>query len=53
MNLVALLVLPAVLSLAGNDGARAAITVAAGAVLLGAVIFSKRQGSALDDEPAA
>ena len=52
MNLVALLVLPAVFSLADNDAARAIITVVAAAVLIGAVVFSKGQGSAIADEPA-
>ena len=52
MNLVSLLVLPAVFSLADNDAARAIITVVAAAVLIGAVVFSKGQGSAIADEPA-
>ena len=53
MNLVALLVLPAVFTLADNDAARAIITVAASAVLLGAVLFSKRQGGDITEETAA
>ena len=50
MNLVALLVLPAVFSLSDNDAARAIITVGAAAILIAAVIFSKRQGSDITDE---
>ena len=53
MNLVALLVLPAVFSLADYDAARALITVGAVVVILGSVLFTKRQGSAMTDEPAS
>ena len=43
MNLVSLLVLPAIISLQDNDGARFSIAAAALAVLIGAVIFSSRK----------
>jgi K(+)-stimulated pyrophosphate-energized sodium pump len=43
MNLVSLLVLPAVLSLEDNDGARFAIAAACLVVLLGSIAFSKRK----------
>ncbi|MGV3758229.1 MAG: sodium-translocating pyrophosphatase [Actinomycetota bacterium] len=45
MNLVALLILPAVINLQDDDGARYAIAGAALVVLLGAIAFSKRSGS--------
>ncbi len=44
MNLVSLLILPAVLSMADN-GARYVVAGAAVVVLIGAVLFSKRSGS--------
>ncbi|MCU1430103.1 MAG: sodium-translocating pyrophosphatase [Actinomycetia bacterium] len=57
MNLVSLLILPAVISLQDNDGARYAIAAAALVVLLGAILFSKRSGATLQtsalDAPAA
>ncbi|MEZ5383734.1 MAG: sodium-translocating pyrophosphatase [Microthrixaceae bacterium] len=53
MNLVALLVLPAVFVLADNDAARALITIGAVVVILGSVVFTKRQGSVMAEEPAA
>ncbi len=43
MNLVSLLILPAVISLRDNDGARLAIAGAALIVLVGAIAFSKRK----------
>ncbi|MEA3054951.1 MAG: K(+)-stimulated pyrophosphate-energized sodium pump, partial [Actinomycetota bacterium] len=54
MNLVSLLVLPAVINLQDNDGARFAIAGAALVVLIGAVLFSKRDtaGIAGDLAPA-
>jgi len=55
MNLVSLLILPAVINLEDNDAARFAIAGIALVVLLGAIAFSKRSGS-LDmgaDAPAA
>jgi K(+)-stimulated pyrophosphate-energized sodium pump len=48
MNLVALLILPAIISLRDNNGARYAIAGAALVVLLGAIAFSKRSTSAVD-----
>jgi K(+)-stimulated pyrophosphate-energized sodium pump len=47
MNLVSLLILPAVINLQDNDGARYAIAAVALVVLLGAILFSKRSGSTL------
>jgi len=43
MNLVSLLVLPAILSLEDNDGARLAIAAVCLVVLLGSIAFSKRK----------
>jgi K(+)-stimulated pyrophosphate-energized sodium pump len=43
MNLVSLLLLPAVINLEDNDGARYTIAAAALVVLLGAIAFSKRK----------
>jgi K(+)-stimulated pyrophosphate-energized sodium pump len=51
MNLVSLLVLPAVISLQDNDGARYAIAGAALVVLLAAIAFSKRDAGTLTGEP--
>ena len=48
MNLVSLLILPAVINLEDNDFARYVIALAALIVLIGAIIFSKRGGSALE-----
>src|SRR5436853_711375 len=48
MNLVSLLILPAVISLRDNNGARYAIAAAALVVLTGAVALSKRKGEAMD-----
>ncbi|MEN9647013.1 MAG: hypothetical protein RL238_3682 [Actinomycetota bacterium] len=47
MNLVSLLVLPAIISLQDNDGARYAISAAALVVLIGAVVFSSRKKSSI------
>jgi K(+)-stimulated pyrophosphate-energized sodium pump len=47
MNLISLLILPAVISLKDNDAARWAVAVGALVVILGSVVFSKRQPSAL------
>jgi K(+)-stimulated pyrophosphate-energized sodium pump len=55
MNLVSLLILPAVIHLRNNDGARFAIAGLALLVLIGAVAFSKRRTGGiadLSDEPA-
>ena len=43
MNLVSLLILPAIISLQDNDGARFSIAAAALVVLIGAIIFTSRQ----------
>ena len=58
MNLVSLLILPAIISLRDNDGARYVIASAALVILIGAVTFSSRQrstmGADLEDKlPAA
>jgi K(+)-stimulated pyrophosphate-energized sodium pump len=55
MNLVSLLLLPAIISLQDNDGVRFAIAGAALVVLLGAIAFSKRAsaGFAGEAQPAA
>jgi K(+)-stimulated pyrophosphate-energized sodium pump len=47
MNLVSLLILPAVISLRHNNGARYTIAGAALIVLIGAVAFSKRKGESM------
>ena len=47
MNLISLLILPAVISLRHNSGARFGIAGAALIVLLGAILFSKRSGATL------
>ena len=44
MNLVSLLILPAIINLQDNDGARFAIAGVALVVLIGAIAFSKRKG---------
>jgi K(+)-stimulated pyrophosphate-energized sodium pump len=49
MNLVSLLILPAIISLRNNDGARFSIAAAALAVLIGAIIFSSRKVTAISD----
>ena len=43
MNLVSLLILPAVINLQDNDGARFAVAAVALVVLIGAIAFSKRK----------
>jgi K(+)-stimulated pyrophosphate-energized sodium pump len=47
MNLVSLLILPAIISLQDNDGARFAIAAGALAVLIGAIVYSSRQKSTI------
>ena len=47
MNLVSLLILPAIISLEDNDGARYSIAAGALVVLIGAVIFSNRKSSSI------
>jgi K(+)-stimulated pyrophosphate-energized sodium pump len=51
MNLISLLILPAVITLRHNTGARFGIAGAATVVLLGAILFSKRSGATLSSEP--
>jgi len=51
MNLVSLLILPAVISLRNDDGLRYTIAGVALVVLLGAIAFSKRATSAMDEPP--
>jgi K(+)-stimulated pyrophosphate-energized sodium pump len=51
MNLISLLILPAVISLRHNSGARFGIAGAALIVLLGAILFSKRSGATLEASP--
>jgi K(+)-stimulated pyrophosphate-energized sodium pump len=53
MNLVSLLMLPAVISLRNNDPARYTIAGLALLVLAGAIAFSKRKTVAMDEAPAA
>jgi len=55
MNLVSLLILPAIIGLKDNDGARFSIAAAALVVLIGALTFSARQKTSLgaDTTPAA
>ena len=48
MNLVSLLILPAIINLQDNDGARFAIAGVALVVLIGAIAFSKRKAEAMD-----
>ena len=50
MNLISLLILPAVINLQDNDGARFAIAGVALVVLAGSIMFSKRKGEAMDAE---
>ncbi len=50
MNLISLLILPAVIELEDKDGARFAIAIVSGIILIGAILFSKRStGSMMDD----
>ena len=50
MNLVSLLILPAVISLQNDDGPRYAIVGVSLLVLIGAVMFSKRKGGGFAEE---
>jgi K(+)-stimulated pyrophosphate-energized sodium pump len=52
MNLVSLLILPAVINLQDNDAARYAVALVALLVLIGAIAFSKRRAAPMD-EPTA
>ncbi|MGZ4712207.1 MAG: sodium-translocating pyrophosphatase [Acidimicrobiia bacterium] len=49
MNLVSLLILPAIISLR-NDDVRYLIAIAAAVVLIGAVLFSKRKGPSIGED---
>jgi len=51
MNLVSLLILPAIISLR-NDDVRYVIAVAATIVLLGAILYSKREGATIGGDTA-
>ena len=53
MNLVSLLMLPAIIKLQDNNGARYSIAAAAIVVLGVAIAFSKRKGESMDAEPPA
>ncbi|MFN0090196.1 MAG: sodium/proton-translocating pyrophosphatase, partial [Acidimicrobiales bacterium] len=53
MNLVSLLILPAVINLKDNDGARFAISGVSLVVLIGAIAFSKRRSEGVGGEAAA
>jgi K(+)-stimulated pyrophosphate-energized sodium pump len=53
MNLISLLILPAVISLRDNDGARFSIAGVALVVLIGAIAFSKRSGMGMTASPEA
>jgi len=48
MNLVALLILPAVINLQDNDGARYAIAGVSLLILIGAILFSKRDTAGIE-----
>jgi len=47
------LILPAIISLRDNDGARFSIAAAALVVLIGAIVFSSRQPSGMTAESTA
>ncbi len=54
MNLVSLLILPAIINLQDNDGARFAIAAAALVILVGAIVFTSRKTTSFAvDLPAA
>ena len=53
MNLVSLLILPAIITLRDNDGARYSIAAAALVVLIGAVAFSARKRGGIEASAAA
>ncbi|HTO01073.1 MAG TPA: hypothetical protein VL068_10400, partial [Microthrixaceae bacterium] len=52
MNLVALLILPAIISMADND-LRYVVAAAAVLVVIGSVLFSKRQSTSFGEDEAA
>ena len=47
MNLVSLLILPAIISTADKDGTRISIAIVAAVVLIGSIIFSSRKSASL------
>jgi len=47
MNLVSLLILPAIISLQDNDGGRLAIAGASLVILVGSIVFSSRQSATI------
>ncbi|HEV2760501.1 MAG TPA: sodium/proton-translocating pyrophosphatase, partial [Acidimicrobiales bacterium] len=51
MNLVSLLILPAVINLRDNDPARFGVAGLSLAVLIGAIAFSKRKAAPMDENP--
>jgi K(+)-stimulated pyrophosphate-energized sodium pump len=50
MNLVSLLILPAVISLSSHKGERYAIAAVSLVILLGALAFSKRKSESMDSD---
>ena len=52
MNLVSLLILPAIISLRNDDAARYAIAGVSLVILLGAIAYSKRKGGGFADDLA-
>ena len=52
MNLISLLILPAVIKLSDNDGARYAIAAGALVIIIAGVLFSKNKKSAMAGENA-
>jgi K(+)-stimulated pyrophosphate-energized sodium pump len=52
MNLVSLLILPAVITLQHHAGARYAVSIAALVILLGSIAFSKRSTGSMADDSA-
>jgi K(+)-stimulated pyrophosphate-energized sodium pump len=53
MNLISLLILPAVINLRNNDGARYAVALVALAILVAAIAFSKRKTEGVGGESVA
>jgi K(+)-stimulated pyrophosphate-energized sodium pump len=53
MNLVSLLILPAVISLSSHKGERYAIAAVSLVILLGALAFSKRKSESMDSDAGA
>ncbi|MGH9001250.1 MAG: hypothetical protein ACRDY7_17875, partial [Acidimicrobiia bacterium] len=52
MNLISLLILPAIIELEDSDGARLAVAIISTLVLVGAVLYSKRKTGSMMDAPA-